>query len=55
MKEKDVDLIIAFLKLLCPYLKDMAARTDNKVDDAIVHFLCRLLDNIDPETETEDI
>ena len=54
MKGKDVDLIITILKLLCPYLKDMAARTENKVDDVVVHFVCRLLANIDHETVKED-
>lgn len=36
-------LIIEVIQALCPYLKNMAAHTDNKVDDAIVNLICRLV------------
>jgi len=29
--------------MLCPYLKDMAARTDSPIDDAIVEIVCSLV------------
>lgn len=41
-------LIVGLLRVLCPYLKDMAARTKSPVDDLIVSLICRLAGH-DPE------
>ena len=54
MVMKNTGLIIEILTLLCPYLKEMAERTDNKVDDFVVHFICRLLHNVESTVEKED-
>ena len=35
------------LKVLCPYLKDMASRTNNKVDDWIVRVICSIAESDD--------
>lgn len=40
---KNFDLVIDILRLLCPFLKEMAARTDNEVDDLVVSFICSLV------------
>jgi len=54
MVMKNTGLIIEILTLLCPYLKEMAERTDSKVDDYVVHFICRLLHNVEPTVKKED-
>lgn len=33
-------LIVGLLRVLCPHLKDMAARTENPVDDVVVNIIC---------------
>lgn len=43
MKQVEGFLIIQILRLLCPYLKQMAARTENPTDDKVVDFVCRLV------------
>jgi hypothetical protein len=35
------DLILKLLNLFCPYLKEMAKKTGNPVDDIIVNILCK--------------
>jgi len=42
---QNYDFIITVLRLLCPYLKAMAARTDNKIDDLVVDFICKIVNN----------
>jgi len=37
------ELVINIVKLLCPELKKLAAKTDNNLDDVAVHLLCRLV------------
>lgn len=54
MTEKHIQSIIEILNLLCPYLKGMAERTDNIVDDFIIHSICRLIQNVDPSFNEED-
>lgn len=34
------DVILEILKVLCPYLKDMAKKTGSPIDDYIVSILC---------------
>lgn len=41
-------LILNLLKVFCPYLKDMAKRTANPIDDVIVRILCGLIKDEDP-------
>lgn len=33
-------IIISLLKVLCPHLKAMAAKTTNPVDDIVVNIIC---------------
>lgn len=40
MQVLNSQLFLQIVRLLCPHLKDMAARTDNRVDDVVVSFLC---------------
>jgi len=35
-------LIIGLLRLLCPFLKKMAAKTENRVDDMVVNIICAI-------------
>jgi len=42
------ELVFKLIKVLCPYLKDMAKRTKNPVDDIIVRIICSLADADDP-------
>lgn len=44
-------LLVQVLRLLCPYLKEMAARTENEVDDKVVKFLCDLAGAGDTKTD----
>jgi hypothetical protein len=37
-------LIIDLIRLLCPYLKAMAAKTGSPVDDVIVNIICSLVE-----------
>lgn len=37
-------LIIGLLRLFCPYLKKMAAKTENPVDNLIVSIICQAVD-----------
>lgn len=39
----NADLIVRVIKLLCPFLHEMADRTDNDFDNVIVDIICRLL------------
>jgi len=36
-------LIVAMLRLLCPYLQDMAKRTNTEIDDVVVNVICNLV------------
>ena len=45
----DVDFIIRLLKVLCPYLRKMAAKTASPIDDYIVSIICTLIDTNDRE------
>jgi len=36
-------IIIDLIKLFCPYLKEMAKKTNSPVDDMIVRILCSLV------------
>ena len=38
------ELIINLIKLLCPYLKEMAKKTGSPVDDFIVKIICSLVE-----------
>ena len=35
-------MIIALLRVLCPYLKKMAANTSNPIDDVVVRIVCMI-------------
>lgn len=35
-------LIVELLRVLCPYLKSMAANTGSPVDDIIVNVICMI-------------
>lgn len=35
-------LIIGLLRVLCPFLKKMAAKTENRVDDMVVNIICAI-------------
>jgi len=37
-------LIIDLIRLLCPYLKKMAAKTGSPIDDIVVNIICGLVD-----------
>lgn len=39
MEKLEIDLI----KLLCPYLKEMAKKTGSPIDDMIVNIICSLV------------
>lgn len=40
-------LVMAVLRVLCPRLREMAARTSNKVDDLVVNIICSMVSNHD--------
>jgi len=40
---QNYDLIIATIRLLCPYLQDMANRTATPIDNLVVDFICHLV------------
>jgi hypothetical protein len=51
-----VAIIIETLRRLCPYLRRMAEKTDNPIDNKIVDIICDLIgstddDNIDTRRE----
>lgn len=35
-------IIVGVLRVLCPHLKKMAAKTANPVDDIVVNLLCMM-------------
>ncbi len=37
-------LIIELVRLLCPYLKEMAKKTASPVDDFVVRIICSFVD-----------
>jgi len=37
-------LIINLIRLLCPYLKEMAKKTESPIDDLVVRIICSLVD-----------
>lgn len=37
-------LIINLIKLLCPYLREMAKKTGSPIDDVIVKIICSLVE-----------
>jgi len=37
------ELVINIVRFLCPELKKLAAKSDNKLDDVAVHLLCKLV------------
>jgi len=37
-------LIIDLIRVLCPYLKKMAEKTDSPIDDMIVRIICSLVE-----------
>jgi hypothetical protein len=43
MEPTKVVIIIEIIKMLCPYLADMAERTESPFDDAIVKTVCTLV------------
>jgi len=43
MQVINAQLYIEIIRLLCPHLKDMAKRTKNEIDDAVVDFICRIV------------
>lgn len=45
----DVNFIIRLLKVLCPYLKKMSAKTASPIDDYIVNIICTLVNTNDRE------
>lgn len=45
-------LIMAILKVLCPRLRDMAARTENKIDDLVVGIICGMVSNHDSNNKS---
>lgn len=47
----NAQLVFQIVSLLCPYMKDIANRTGNKVDDLVVNFLC---DAIRGESQVAD-
>lgn len=48
----DVSFIIKLLKVLCPYLKKMAAKTASPIDDYIVDIICALVVTNDRENSS---
>lgn len=38
-----VELILALIRLLCPYLKAMAEKSDSPVDDYVVAIICSMV------------
>lgn len=56
MDTAKVAIIIETLRRLCPYLRRMAEKTDNPIDNKIVDIICDLIgstddDNIDTRRE----
>jgi hypothetical protein len=49
MQVLNSQLFLQIVRLLCPHLKDMAARTENRVDDAVVNFMCEVAGASDDE------
>lgn len=45
------NIIIGLLKVLCPVLRDMAAKSDNPVDDVVVNIICMIAGS---ETEEKE-
>lgn len=48
----DVKFVISILKVLCPYLKKMAAKTASPIDDYIVNIICSLVSTNDRENSS---
>lgn len=40
MGNKELQILFMLLKIACPHLKEMAARTKNPIDDLIVNIIC---------------
>lgn len=53
MQILNAQLFLQIVRLLCPHLKDMAARTDNKVDDHVVSFICGMSGADDEEDQEQ--
>jgi hypothetical protein len=45
-----VPLTMETIRALCPFLRDMAARTNTVVDDLVVNFICNLVGASDDDT-----
>ena len=35
-------IVIGILRVLCPHLKRMAAKTENPIDDIVVNLICMI-------------
>ncbi|MBW2648957.1 MAG: hypothetical protein JRC53_03935 [Deltaproteobacteria bacterium] len=44
------EIIVGLLRVLCPHLKRMAAKTANPVDDIVVNIIC-MIAGYEPEKE----
>jgi len=38
------EVIIGILRLLCPYIKEMAEKTKSPIDDMVVRIICSLIE-----------
>lgn len=36
-------IILGMLRVLCPHLKKMAAKTENPIDDIVVRLICTMV------------
>jgi len=43
MEIPNTQAVILIIQMLCPHLQDMARRTENKVDDAVINLICALV------------
>lgn len=37
-------LLVNLIRMLCPYLKEMAERSDSPVDDMVVRIICSFVE-----------
>lgn len=54
MNVEVIKLMVILLQNIFPYIKRMAQKTDNKIDDVIVDLFARIIENIDLELKTGD-
>ena len=40
MEREEIEAAEYLISCLCPYIKRMAKRTTNKIDDAVVNLIC---------------